>query len=94
MKQNSILTQVEIAAARLNECRVNAGIWERQLQRLVGSMVSSNENGLRDWARKMGISAQYACDIRHGRRKISSAMIARIMNGGERRGRPRKETNR
>ena len=89
-----IQQQISIASERLKECRDSAAVWERQLQRLLGEHISAHENGLRDWARQMGISAQYACDIRHGRRKISDAMVAKILGTPDAHHPPRQEKSR
>jgi transcriptional regulator with XRE-family HTH domain len=34
--------------------------------------------GIRELSRRLGFSAQYVCDIRHGRRKISAEFLERL----------------
>lgn len=72
-------SKVRAAAERLKNARTTANTHEIGLALAVSDLIEAHENGLREWARSMGISASYACDIRHGRRKISNAMVERIL---------------
>ncbi len=73
------LRQVRSAASALRSRRTLAFVAEQKLQEAVAGLIGANDGGLRDWARSMGISPQYACDIRHGRRKISDAVVKKIL---------------
>ena len=71
------------AAEQVRFHRERAAVAEMELQRLVGNVIAANPNGLRDWARQIKISAQYACDIRHGRRKVSDSVLVRVLAMGK-----------
>ena len=73
--------KIKQAAQKLHRLRTEAELAEDDLAFSVALMISEHKAGLRDWARSMGISAQYACDIRHGRRKISDTIVKRILEG-------------
>lgn len=77
------LSEIKRQAGLVELHRKAAATAEAELQRLVGSVIAANRNGLRDWARTMGISAQYACDIRHGRRKISDTVLKKLLRRSE-----------
>ena len=71
--------KIKSTAAQLDVKRTEASHLEVELQGLVGQLVATHDGGLRDWARSIKISAQYACDIRHGRRKISQSVLERLL---------------
>jgi len=48
---------------------------------MIQMMLSEDRQSLREWARHMNISAGYACDIAHGRRKISKTILAKFLKG-------------
>lgn len=51
---------------------------ETLLWSAVCGYLDQTEAGARDLARQLGFSAQYICDIRHGRRKISEEFVKRL----------------
>lgn len=67
------------SAFRLQGCREKCAEYEKQMQHEIAEVIASNPGGMRDWARQMGISAQYACDLVHGRRKVSDAVVTKVM---------------
>lgn len=73
------MNQILRVAKRLQYHRDQADICERELQSQVSIIISSNKNGLRDWARTMKLSPQYVCDLRYGRRKISAAVLKKVL---------------
>lgn len=72
---------IQRAASRLHTARLRVEALEAQLQALVAARVDAHAGGSIVWAREIGISPQYASDIRHGRRKISAAVVAKILGG-------------
>lgn len=70
---------IRATAKNLEQARKDVEEIEKRLQKKVAAVVSAHKDGLRDWARSIGISAQYACDIRYGRRKISAQLLEKIL---------------
>jgi transcriptional regulator with XRE-family HTH domain len=66
-------------ARQLRSARAVAGAWERDLQEKVSEFLMQR-GGTRDMARELGVSAQYICDIRHKRRKISNPFLKTLLN--------------
>lgn len=71
--------RVAKAAERIRLKRAELLAAEVKLQEAVVALINVKGDSLRAWAKSMGITVAYACDIRHGRRKISEAMVAKIL---------------
>jgi hypothetical protein len=65
--------------ARLRESRERTARLEAQLQHELSLLITGSGVGLRQWAEEMGITPAYACDLRHGRRKVSEAIIEKVL---------------
>lgn len=69
---------IVLAANALKEKRQMVVRAEMTLQKEVAEFLDWNRGSMRDMAKEMGISAQYLCDIRHGRRKVSDAVVEKL----------------
>ena len=74
------LKNLERAAANLKRIRAAGALAEQKLQDAISEVAGTE--GLREWARSVGISVQYACDIRHRRRKVSDELLSKILAKG------------
>jgi hypothetical protein len=76
----SIKIKIRKSAQRAERLRGAIVRTEEDLQRHVSLLIQSHEGGLRSWARSVGISAGYASDLIHRRRKISQSILAKILS--------------
>lgn len=51
---------------------------EKVLTECVNAFCAQSKSSLRQMARDLGISAPYLSDIRHGRRRVSDEVVARL----------------
>lgn len=66
------------AHGHLESMRACVAKAELNLQQQVEQFISSSDSSLRDLAVGMGVSVAYLSDIRHGRRKVSDAIVEKI----------------
>ena len=71
-KVGKLAKEVQAAKYRLSHL-------ESELQEAVVQLCIAHPGGLRSWSRSLGISAAYACDLKMKRRRVSEALIARIL---------------
>ncbi len=80
---NNLVTTIRRISTSLQYYKKQVTLLEIELQlevsRIIKIKLSKDGQSLRDWARSMNISAGYACDIIHSRRKISKVILAKFM---------------
>ncbi len=69
---------IKTASLFLRVKRRDVAAAELELQKVVADFCDSYHGSMRDMAREMEISVQYLCDIRHGRRKVSDAVVEKL----------------
>lgn len=72
------LQKIRDRAGQINRMRAEVVRQERGLMKLVAAYIDTQDAGLRDMARRMCISAQYLCDVKYQRRKISAAFLKKL----------------
>jgi transcriptional regulator with XRE-family HTH domain len=72
------LPRIMQCAQDANDARQKVTLLERQLWVAVVAHLDSTKSGARELARRLKLSPQYICDIRHGRRKISAEFVERL----------------
>ena len=72
--------RIKQAAAVLHLRKAAVASAEEGLQREVAAFCSTYNGSARDMAKAIGVSVQYLCDIRHGRRKVSSNVVEKLRN--------------
>jgi transcriptional regulator with XRE-family HTH domain len=73
------LDAVLVVARDLQRARHHTRDMEIALQAAVAQALSEEHGSGRELSRRLGISAAYLCDIRHGRRKVSDAFLERLL---------------
>lgn len=68
-------------AIQLQRSRRQSDALEEKLQKAIAEFLSDRSRAA-EWAREIGVTPQYLSDIRHGRRKISDAVLAKILDAG------------
>jgi hypothetical protein len=71
-------TAIQAQAQRVKHARFRLAAEEQRLGLQIWKQLKPR-GSLRDLAKELGISAQYLCDISHGRRKISEAVVEKVM---------------
>lgn len=72
------LQRIRGSAATINRMRAEVATCEATLMEAVAQYIDSRDSGLREMARRMGISAQYLCDVKYRRRKISAEFLKKL----------------
>ena len=73
------INQIAVLAKDLEGSRKAVECGEVALQVAVAEFLSEQHGSARDLAKRMGISVQYVCDLRHGRRKVSAAVLGKLV---------------
>jgi hypothetical protein len=70
--------KVKVQAKRVSDARTRLMAEERRLTLAVWRFLQPR-GSMRNTAKELGITPQYLCDIAHGRRKVSEAIVGKLM---------------
>lgn len=65
-------------ARRLADARIRVAAEEQRLSLQIWRFLGPR-GSMRDVAKQLGISPQYLCDVAHQRRKVSDAVVKKVM---------------
>lgn len=78
MGKISRISTIEAVHSNVKSARSNLSAQEDILCQEVRKFLEAEESSLRDMAAKMDVSVAYLSDIRHGRRKVSDAIVQKL----------------